>query len=93
MVDAEMIGAGTRIPDAIVLKIIDTVADPFLITALVVVVLMFFLLRRAFNIIDHSVKDMFIELRAMSKILTETVTTNKVLTDIIVRLRNDEEDK
>lgn len=78
-----------KVPEEIVIKVIDTISDPFLITALVVVLLMYLLLRRAQNTFDNSLKEVFTELRTMSQILTESVTTNKVLTDIIVRLKNE----
>lgn len=92
MVDTQTISA-TPVSDKVLLKIIETVGDPFLITALVVVVLMFFLLRRNQKTFDTSLKEVFSELRALSQILSETVTTNKVLTDIIVRLKNEEAKK
>lgn len=85
---------GTQVPHAVVLKIIETVSDPFLITALVVVFLMFLLLRRNQRTFDDSLKEVYTELRSMSNIMAETVATNKVLTDIIVQLkRKDENNK
>lgn len=88
MTDPEAVGMD-KVPEEIVIKVIDTISDPFLITALVVVLLMYLLLRRAQNTFDNSLKEVFTELRTMSQILTESVTTNKVLTDIIVRLKNE----
>lgn len=84
---------GTQVPHAVVLKIIETVSDPFLITALVVVFLMFLLLRRNQRTFDGSLKEVYTELRSMSQIMAETVATNKVLTDIIVQLKKHEKDK
>jgi hypothetical protein len=91
MMDAEMVGTA-KVPKDIIIKIIDTVSDPFLITALVVVFLMYRLLRRNQITFDNSLKEVFAEMRKMSAVLTETVTTNKVLTDIIIQLKKKEDD-
>lgn len=67
----------------IVLKIIETVGDPFLITALVVVFLMYRLLQRNAHLFDSSLKDVFNELHTMSKLLTEHASTLNTLVKMI----------
>lgn len=93
VVEAEIATSGHKVSDAVILKVVETIGDPFLITALVVVVLMYFLLRHMQKIFDNSLKDVFNEMRAMSQVLTDAVSTNKILTDIIVRLKNENNKK
>ena len=92
MVDAQMTSA-VKLPDRVLLKIIETVSDPFLITALVVVFLMYLLLRQSQKTLDNSMKEVYTELRKMSQVLTQAVTANKVLTDIIIELKKKNGDK
>lgn len=65
-------------------KLAELVGDPFLITALVVVYLMYRLLQRKEKTFDGSLKDVFNEINAMSKLLNQQATTIKVLVDMIV---------
>jgi len=74
----------------ILLTLIKTIADPFLLTGLVVVFLMYRLLQRKENTFDNSMKDVFNELHAMSRLLTEQAATIQTMVEM---RRHDKEEK
>ena len=69
----------------VLLALIKTIADPFLLTGLVVVFLMYRLLQRKENTFDGSMKDVFNELHAMSRLLTEQAATIQTLVEMSIR--------
>ena len=75
----------------VLLALIKTISDPFLLTGLVVVFLMYRLLQRKESTFDSSMKDVFNELHAMSRLLTEQSATIQTLVNLVAR--NDKEKK
>jgi len=67
----------------VILALIKTIADPFLLTGLVVVFLMYRLLQRKESTFDNSMKDVFNELHAMSRLLVEQASTIKTLVELV----------
>jgi len=67
----------------ILLTLIKTIADPFLLTGLVVVFLMYRLLQRKERTFDSSLKEVFKELHANALLITEQAATIKTLVEML----------
>ena len=74
-----------EIPKEVVITVVEKVGDPFLITALVVVYLMYRLLQRKEKTYDSSLKDVFNELHANALLLTEQAATIQTLVNLLAR--------
>lgn len=66
-----------------VVQILKLVGNPFLITALVMIFLMYRLLQRKEKTFDSSLKDVFNELHQNALLITEQAATIKTLVEMI----------